>query len=162
MSSALASGNPVFLVGDFNEPSHLDWTQEAANQGLNFGMKVDWPTSHSVTNAGLTDAFRQVRPDEVLDRGETWTPGYPAPNVDLNEVHDRIDFVYYKGTNTAPTSAPNSGIRCERRQHRYRHPALSVGPPRARRRVRHALLCRTGRPNGQLRSEFGGLGSVSQ
>src|SRR6476620_10862239 len=27
MSSALSSGSPVFLTGDFNEPSHLDWTQ---------------------------------------------------------------------------------------------------------------------------------------
>jgi hypothetical protein len=105
MSSAMASGNPVFLVGDFNEPSHLDWTQEAANEGLNFGMKVNWPTSRSVTDAGLIDAFRQVRPDEVNDRGETWTPGYPAPNIDSNEVHDRIDFVYYKGNNTAPVNA---------------------------------------------------------
>jgi endonuclease/exonuclease/phosphatase family metal-dependent hydrolase len=109
MSSALASGNPVFLAGDFNEPSHLDWTQEAALAGLNFGMKVNWPTSRSVTNAGLMDAFRQLRPDEVLDRGETWTPGYPAPNLDSNEVHDRIDFVYYKGTNVTPISAQTLG-----------------------------------------------------
>jgi endonuclease/exonuclease/phosphatase family metal-dependent hydrolase len=109
MSSALASGNAVFLVGDFNEPSHLDWTQEAATAGLNFGMKVNWPTSRSVTNAGLTDAFRQLRPDEVLDRAETWTPGYPAPNTDFNEVHDRIDFVYYKGNNVSPIIAQTIG-----------------------------------------------------
>ena len=95
MSPALASGEPVFLVGDFNEPSHLDWTQEAANAGLNFGMKVNWPTSRAVANAGLVDAFRQLRPDEIGDRGETWTPGYPAPILDPDEVHDRIDFVYY-------------------------------------------------------------------
>jgi hypothetical protein len=83
----------------------LDWTQQAANAGLNFGMKVNWPTSRSVTNAGLTDAFRELRPDEVNDRGETWTPGYPAPNLDADEVHDRIDFVYYSGFNVTPTSA---------------------------------------------------------
>src|SRR3954471_20335938 len=29
MSTALNSGSPVFLTGDFNEPSHLDWTQAA-------------------------------------------------------------------------------------------------------------------------------------
>jgi endonuclease/exonuclease/phosphatase family metal-dependent hydrolase len=109
MSSALASGQPVFLTGDFNEPSHLDWTQQAANAGLNFEMKVNWPTSRSVTNAGLADAFRELRPDEVLDRGETWTPGYPAPNFSANEVHDRIDFVYYAGFNVTPTSAQTLG-----------------------------------------------------
>lgn len=110
MSTALASGSPVFLTGDFNEPSHLDWTQEAAAMGLNFGMKVNWPTSNSIVAAGLTDAFRELRPDEVLDRGETWTPGYPAPNVAANEVHDRIDMVYYAGFNVRPTSAQVLGF----------------------------------------------------
>src|SRR5688572_4652505 len=77
MSGALATGAPVFLVGDFNEPSHLDWTQEAAAAGKHFGMKVDWPTSRAVTNAGLRDAFRELRPDEIGDPGDTWTTGYP-------------------------------------------------------------------------------------
>jgi hypothetical protein len=109
MSSALASNAPVFLTGDFNEPSHLDWTQTAANAGLHFGKKVDWPTSHAITNAGLTDAFRQLRPDEVNDHGNTWTPGSPAPNQAANEVFDRIDFVYYSGANVSPLSALTLG-----------------------------------------------------
>jgi endonuclease/exonuclease/phosphatase family metal-dependent hydrolase len=103
MSAALSSGAPVFLTGDFNEPSHLDWTQRAADAGLHFGRKVTWPASTAVINAGLTDAYRELRPDEVLNRGDTWTPGDPAPNVGANEVHDRIDFVYYAGVNVTPT-----------------------------------------------------------
>jgi endonuclease/exonuclease/phosphatase family metal-dependent hydrolase len=102
MAPYLASGKPVFLVGDFNEPSHLDWTQEAANAGLNFSMKVDWPASRAVSDAGLVDAFRALRPDEINDRGDTWTPGYPAPFVTEDEVHDRIDFVYSSPANVAP------------------------------------------------------------
>jgi endonuclease/exonuclease/phosphatase family metal-dependent hydrolase len=109
MSSALASNSPVFLVGDFNEPSHLDWTSEAAAAGKHFGMKVDWPASHSVTSAGMTDAFRQLRPDEVADPGNTWTPGSPAPTQGSNEVHDRIDFVYYAGSGVTPTLAKTLG-----------------------------------------------------
>jgi hypothetical protein len=109
MSSALTSGSPVFLTGDFNEPSHLDWTQAAANAGLHFGKKVDWPTSHAVVNAGLNDSFRQLRPDVINDQGNTWTPGYPAPTVDANEVFDRIDFVYYAGINVTPLSAKTLG-----------------------------------------------------
>ena len=105
MAGALATGAPVFLVGDFNEPSHLDWTQAAANAGLNFGKKVAWPASTATENAGLTDAFRELRPDEINDRGATWTPGYPAPFLDSNEVLDRIDYVYYAGLNVTPTSA---------------------------------------------------------
>jgi len=85
-------GAPVFLVGDFNEPSHLDWTAAAATAGHHFGWAVDWPTSTSVAGDGFTDAFREFSPDEVADLGETWTP---APGA--NEVHDRIDRVYYAG-----------------------------------------------------------------
>ncbi len=110
MATPLATGLPVFLVGDFNEPSHLDWTQEAADAHLNFNMKVDWPTSRTVTDAGFVDAFREVRPDEVNDQARTWTPGAPAPNIAANEVHDRIDFVYYKGpANVVPIEALNIG-----------------------------------------------------
>lgn len=105
VSSALGSGLPVFLTGDFNEPSHLDWTQDAANAGLNFNRKVDWPASQKVADAGLVDAFRELRPDEIGDRAETWTPGYPAPTVDADEVHDRIDFVYYTGIHVEPIDA---------------------------------------------------------
>ena len=106
---AMAPGIPVFLTGDFNEPSHLDWTQAAANAGLHFGKKVDWPASHAVVNAGLTDSFRQVRPDVINDRANTWTPGSPAPNIASNEVFDRIDFVYHAGTGVAPLQALTLG-----------------------------------------------------
>src|SRR4051812_33715697 len=109
MAPALGSGSPVFLTGDFNEPSHLDWTQAAASAGLHFGKKVDWPTSQAVANAGLLDSFRQLRPDVISDRGNTWTPGSPAPTLDANEVHDRIDFVYYSGPNVTPISAKTLG-----------------------------------------------------
>src|SRR4029079_16587652 len=105
MSTALNPNSPVFLTGDFNEPSHLDWTQAAANAGLHFGKKVDWPSSHAVVNSGLTDAFRQLRPDVINDRGNTWTPGSPAPTVASNEVFDRIDFIYYAGQSVAPVDA---------------------------------------------------------
>jgi endonuclease/exonuclease/phosphatase family metal-dependent hydrolase len=105
MAPALASGAPVFLTGDFNEPSHLDWTEEAATAGLHFGKKVAWPASRAVRNAGLVDAFRELRPDEIAERGETWTPGSPAPQIDPGEVHDRIDFVYYAGANVVANTA---------------------------------------------------------
>jgi endonuclease/exonuclease/phosphatase family metal-dependent hydrolase len=97
VQSSVATGKPVFFVGDFNEPSHLDWTQEAATAGLHFGKKVAWPASTAMAGAGFVDAYRELRPDEIARRGDTWTPGYPAPNMDSNEVQDRIDFVYYQG-----------------------------------------------------------------
>ncbi len=99
MTTAIGSGMPTFLVGDFNEPSHLDWTQEAADEGLHF-TKVAWPTSTSVVNAGMTDAYRDVHPDPVARPGDTWTPR-PEPN----EVHDRIDRVYFAGHDVTVTGA---------------------------------------------------------
>jgi endonuclease/exonuclease/phosphatase family metal-dependent hydrolase len=78
----------VFLVGDFNEPSHLDWTDAAAAAGLH-ALKVAWPASSKVVAAGLTDSFRALRADPVTVPGNTWTP-----RPETKEVHDRIDFVY--------------------------------------------------------------------
>jgi len=92
----IQSGAPVFLTGDFNEPSHLDWTVNAATNGLHFGWAVEWPTSLMCTDAGLSDAYRAFYPDEVTFSGETWTP-WLSPN----EVYDRIDLVYYSGTNVS-------------------------------------------------------------
>ncbi len=39
----------------------------------------------------------QLRPDEVADPAETWTPGSQAPWVPADEVHDRIDLIYHQG-----------------------------------------------------------------
>ncbi len=83
-------GIPVFITGDFNEPSHLDWTEKAAAANLHYSMAVEWPCSKAITNIGLKDAFRLANPDEVSNNGITWTT-----NKSENEVYDRIDFVYH-------------------------------------------------------------------
>jgi endonuclease/exonuclease/phosphatase family metal-dependent hydrolase len=100
MRSFVAEGAPVFLGGDFNEPSHLDWTQQAAEGSLNFGAVVLWPTSRAVADAGLSDSYRTAHADPVAMRGLTWTP-LPAPN----EVHDRIDLLYHAGTGVEVVTA---------------------------------------------------------
>ena len=106
MSTALAAGQPVFFTGDFNEPSHLDWTAAAAAATpRTFDLKVQYPASKRVVDAGMIDSFRAVRPNEVADPAYTWTPGSPAPNIDPNEVLDRIDFVYHRGAGVTPASA---------------------------------------------------------
>ena len=100
IKSILPSGESVFLTGDFNEPSHLDWTEEAAQAGL-CPLKVDYPTSRQVLKAGLKDAFREFYPDPVAVPGFTWPAGiYPdAPDSSIPDPEDRIDFVYFSGTN---------------------------------------------------------------
>lgn len=110
MAPALASGLPVFFTGDFNEPSHLDWTAAAAAATPRpYDLKVEYPTSKRIVDAGLTDSLRAVRPDPVGDPAYTWTPGAPPPAVAADEVHDRIDIVYHKGRGVTPLSAMTVG-----------------------------------------------------
>ena len=90
IDSLLNEGMPVFLTGDFNEPSHLDWTAKTADNNMHFSMEVEWPVSAAVVKSGLKDAYREVYPDEVSKNGITWTT-----NRSENEVYDRIDFVYH-------------------------------------------------------------------
>ncbi len=110
MNIALGSGLPVFFTGDFNEPSFLDWTAEAAGATPRpFDLKVQYPASKRIVDAGMIDSFRAVRPDEVSDTAYTWTPGYPYPTISSNEVHDRIDIIYHAGPGVTATSAFNVG-----------------------------------------------------
>lgn len=85
---------PVFLTGDFNEPSHLDWTARAAEAGRH-PIKVAYPVSLALVKAGFQDSWRQVHPDELAKPGFTWTPLTKAD--DPKDHHDRIDFVYFRG-----------------------------------------------------------------
>ena len=90
--SDIIKDEEIVLVGDFNEPSHLDWTFGAAEQGLNFGLEINWPISSTLQSIGVIDAYREQYPDEIEFPGHTWTPVESD-----NEVHDRIDFIYYSG-----------------------------------------------------------------
>jgi len=84
-------GWPIVLTGDFNEPSHQDWTQRAAEAHV-VQQKVEWPCTKRLVEYGFIDAYRMANTDEVLNPGKTWssinTPG---------EIHDRIDFIFYMG-----------------------------------------------------------------
>ena len=85
---------PIFVVGDFNEPSHLDWTEAAAKAGRH-PIKVAYPTSTEMTKAGFSDSYRTIYPDEMKHPGYTWSSFYKFD--DPTTHHDRIDFVYFKG-----------------------------------------------------------------
>ena len=76
----LSAGVPTFFTGDFNAPSHRDWTAAAVRaRGLPYTMR--WPVSLAMEGAGFRDSYRKVYPDPVADPGFTWTAGYPAPYV---------------------------------------------------------------------------------
>jgi exodeoxyribonuclease-3 len=102
MKSFVDTEDPVFVVGDFNEPSHLDWTEAAAKAG-HHPMKVAFPTSLRMVEAGFTDAYRTVHADEVAKPGLTWSPVYEPAHPDHHFM--RIDYVYFKGKGVKVTDA---------------------------------------------------------
>ena len=88
---------PLIIAGDFNSPSHLDWTQAASP--LHCDLAVEWPVSKDMAEAGFLDAYRQQHPDPVAQPGHTWTPRNPQ------SWQDRIDYVYYRGAHLHCTAA---------------------------------------------------------
>jgi endonuclease/exonuclease/phosphatase family metal-dependent hydrolase len=91
-----AAGIPVFMTGDFNSPSHLDWTREVAAVRDVVDYPIVWPVSKALADAGLRDSYREAHPDPVATPGFTWTPPGTLESV-RNEVHDRIDWVLAAG-----------------------------------------------------------------
>jgi hypothetical protein len=94
-------GVPVFLTGDFNAPSHLDWTTDAVGTRSHMEYALEWPVSAAVEDAGFQDSYREVHPDPVKSPGITWPavrPFVKGYNPGLNgAAADRIDFVYSAG-----------------------------------------------------------------
>jgi endonuclease/exonuclease/phosphatase family metal-dependent hydrolase len=97
-----AQGIPVILTGDFNSPSHLDWTQAVAAVRPEVHFAFRWPVSAALAKAGFVDSYREVHPDPVATPGFTWTPG--GPETDPHEVFDRIDWVLHAGPATTVES----------------------------------------------------------
>jgi endonuclease/exonuclease/phosphatase family metal-dependent hydrolase len=100
LDSVQQSDFPVFLGGDFNAPSHEDWTEASLGTFEHRGVAVEWPASKATVDAGFRDAYRSAHPDPVAHPGFTWWAGRP-PIEDYNPSdvteRDRIDFVWYAG-----------------------------------------------------------------
>jgi endonuclease/exonuclease/phosphatase family metal-dependent hydrolase len=95
----LANPGTIIVTGDFNEPSHLDWTKRATAAKL-VPRPLDFSASKIIVDGGFTDMYRLKHPNEVRYPGYTWPttdPGYPYRP-------DRIDFIYLKSTGTARVS----------------------------------------------------------
>jgi endonuclease/exonuclease/phosphatase family metal-dependent hydrolase len=105
INAAKSGGPPLFLAGDFNSPSHLDWVPAAASQNCGY-TSVNWPTTRAVADAGLKDSYRVVHPDPATSPGDTWAAMVPKNRdfPELDEPQDRIDFVHYIGAATPISS----------------------------------------------------------
>ena len=117
----------VFLTGDFNESSHLDWTEKYQKGGADRWVKnptgvpltfpVSWPGSKLLKEAGMVDSYRAVHTDEVKKPGWTWTPEYqvetPGRKPYADQCLDRIDRIYHSGDEL---EAVNAEVVGEKRQ----------------------------------------------
>lgn len=96
-----AAGRVVILGGDFNEPSHLDWTEATKDMRDHYGLVVPWDVSVILEKAGYKDAYREKYPDPVTHPG--FTCPADCPDIDLKKLvwspeaddRDRIDFIMY-------------------------------------------------------------------
>jgi endonuclease/exonuclease/phosphatase family metal-dependent hydrolase len=95
-------GMPVFLSGDFNSPSHLDWTAAVSRVRADVKFPFSWPVSSALASSGFYDSYRAVHPNPVQTPGFTWTPG--GPESAEQEVFDRIDWVLSAGPSRAIAS----------------------------------------------------------
>ena len=93
----IAAGIPLFVTGDFNAPSHRDWTAASVGSLPHMLYAVEWPVSKAVEDAGFVDTFRAAYPDPLADPGRTWSYGYPYPRLNADETIDRIDYVLASG-----------------------------------------------------------------
>lgn len=90
------------IFGDFNEPSHRDWSPRAAAAGRH-PLAVEWPLVRALEADGFVDALRSVHPDEMVKPAYTWTP--TTQPDDPADHHDRIDFVLVRGATLAVEAA---------------------------------------------------------
>lgn len=85
---------PIIAAGDFNEPSHHDWTEITTNEGLT-PFPMIFPTSYVFENKlGFLDSYRYLHKNPIKFPGITW----PAKTELIKYPHreDRIDFIFVK------------------------------------------------------------------
>ena len=98
---------PVFLTGDFNAPSHADWTEETVGLRPFVRYPLRWPVSQAITGAGFKDAWRESYPDPVKHPGLTWwarRPPLASYSPGENDAEERIDFIWFAGSMEVLTS----------------------------------------------------------
>ena len=95
LPSLLDQDVPLIFTGDFNSPSHLDWTEEVVEVREVVKYPVEWPATKALSDIGFRDSYREIHPDPVETLGFTWTPG-SLDGVE-DEVHDRVDFILSAG-----------------------------------------------------------------
>lgn len=94
-------GRLVILGGDFNEPSHKDWTEETKDLFDHNGLSVPWHCTTMLEQKGFVDTYRGLYPNPVSHPGFTWVAD--NRDKDVSELtwtpkadeRDRIDYIFH-------------------------------------------------------------------
>ncbi|KAL7076802.1 hypothetical protein ACQ4LE_004067 [Meloidogyne hapla] len=98
LNKTQTTSEPLLLVGDFNTPSHEDWIEKT-----NKSRVIEWPTTKILTEAGFIDTFRDLY-NPIEEAGITW-PFNQARVNNPDEPSDRIDYIFYQGSQLIPLEA---------------------------------------------------------
>ena len=94
-------GSIVILGGDFNEPSHLDWTEETKDLYAHNGLVIPWTVTTLLEEAGYVDTYRSLYPDPVTHPGITFPDNNPDKEINQltwtpkSDERERIDYIFY-------------------------------------------------------------------
>ena len=103
-----AAGIPSFIIGDFNAPTHYDWTPRMVGQRPQIRYAVRWPVSVYLAQHGFADTFHEAHPNVRATPGLTWPSGRPPSDSSWNPPpdapQDRIDQVWVAGPATTADS----------------------------------------------------------
>ena len=92
-----ANNIPLIMAGDFNTPSHLDFTKQLADK--HWGYILEWPVTREIEQSGLKDSFREIHPDPGTNYGGT------QPSDIFDTFHFRIDYIFYRGKDLIPVDS---------------------------------------------------------
>lgn len=110
-SDAVNKGSMVIVTGDFNEPSHQDWTEATRYHFDHNGAIIPWTTTSLLAGAGYSDTWREKYPNPVSHPGFTWVTADKSRNpasvtwTPEADERDRVDYIFYH---------PNPGITLNR------------------------------------------------
>jgi endonuclease/exonuclease/phosphatase family metal-dependent hydrolase len=96
MAELTEEGYPVFLTGDFNQPSSLDYSEDTVGARAFVDEPVPWPVSEALLDLGFRDAYREQHPDPIESPGNTWPSSSWARDARQPDGQ-RIDYIYAGG-----------------------------------------------------------------
>lgn len=91
----------VFIGGDYNEPSHLDWIEETKDMYNHQGLVIPWTVNTLLDEAGFIDSYRKQWTNPVTHPGFTFPSANPHVNIKKllwaadSDERERVDYIHY-------------------------------------------------------------------